>query len=267
MTPGTRLGPYEVLAPIGAGGMGQVWRARDSRLDRTVAIKVLPSDFARDAKLRARLEREAKAVSALSHPNICVLYDVGHEDGVDYLVMEYVDGGTLADRLARGPLPLDPVLRYGMEIAGALDRAHKKGIVHRDLKPENIMITKASAKLLDFGLAKTIELHEEGPLETKSVTEEQVVGTLPYMAPEQLEGGEIDHRVDVFALGCVLYEMIGRPEPLFQTRPGYIPPFVYDVTPDGQRFLVASAMSDAPPEPLTVVLNFDNELRAATSRK
>jgi Tol biopolymer transport system component/predicted Ser/Thr protein kinase len=207
VTAGTRLGPYEVVAPIGAGGMGQVWRASDARLDRMVAIKVLPADFARNAKLRLRLEREAKAISALSHPNICTLYDIGHDDGVDYLVMEYVDGETLAGRLARGPLPLDQVMRYGTEIAGALDVAHKKGIVHRDLKPENIMITRTGAKLLDFGLAKVVEAPQEDPRETTSLTEEQIVGTLPYMAPEQLEGGEIDHRVDLFALGCVLYEM------------------------------------------------------------
>ena len=142
VTAGTRLGPYEVVAPIGAGGMGQVWRASDARLDRTVAIKVLPGDFARNANLRIRLEREARAISALSHPNICTLYDIGHDNGIDYLVMEYVDGETLAGRLARGPLPLDQVLRYGTEIAGALDRAHKKGIVHRDLKPEERVIRK-----------------------------------------------------------------------------------------------------------------------------
>ena len=207
VTAGTRLGPYEVVAPIGAGGMGQVWRARDGRLDRMVAIKVLPGEFARDARLRMRLEREAKAISTLSHPNICTLYDIGHDDGIDYLVMEYVEGETLAGRLARGPLPLDQVLRYGTEIAAALDRAHKKGIVHRDLKPENIMITKTGAKLLDFGLARIAEAPQEDPRATASITEEQIVGTLPYMAPEQLEGGEIDHRVDLFALGCVLYEM------------------------------------------------------------
>src|SRR6266550_222134 len=151
---GTRLGPYEVVAPLGAGGMGEVWRARDTRLDRTVAIKVLPAEFAANAELRLRLEREAKTVSQFNHPHICTLYDVGHENGRDYLVMEYLEGETLADRIDRGPLPLADVIRYGTEIAAALERAHAAGIVHRDLKPGNVMITKTGAKLLDFGLAK-----------------------------------------------------------------------------------------------------------------
>src|SRR5919199_486061 len=147
---GSRLGPYEVISPLGAGGMGEVFKARDTRLERSVAIKVLPAEFAQNAQLRLRFEREAKTISQLSHPNICALYDVGD----NYLVMELLDGETLADRIAKGPLPLDQVIRIGSEIAGALDRAHKAGIVHRDLKPSNVMLTKSGAKLLDFGLAR-----------------------------------------------------------------------------------------------------------------
>src|SRR5437867_5042666 len=150
ITAGTRLGPYEVLAPLGAGGMGEVWKARDTRLDRSVAIKVLPAEFAENAQLKMRFEREAKTISQLNHPHICTLYDVGD----NYLVMELLEGETLADKLAKGPLPLDQVLRYGIEIAEALEKAHKAGVVHRDLKPSNVMITKSGAKLLDFGLAK-----------------------------------------------------------------------------------------------------------------
>ena len=149
ITAGSRLGPYEIVAPLGAGGMGEVWRARDTRLDRSVAIKMLPAEFAQNAQLRLRLEREARAISQLNHPNICTLYDVG--DG--YLVMELVDGESLADRLSKGALPIEQAVRYGIQIAGALDRAHKAGIVHRDLKPGNVMITRSGAKLLDFGLA------------------------------------------------------------------------------------------------------------------
>ncbi|MDQ2970617.1 MAG: serine/threonine protein kinase, partial [Acidobacteriota bacterium] len=147
---GARLGPYEVLAPLGAGGMGEVYRARDTRLGRTVAIKVLP-DRLPSAEARQRFEREAKTISQLSHPHICALYDVGNQDGVEYLVMEYLEGETLSDRVARGSLPLDQVLRYGIEIADALDKAHRQGIVHRDLKPGNVMLTKSGVKLLDFG--------------------------------------------------------------------------------------------------------------------
>jgi len=153
--PGTRLGPYEIVSRIGAGGMGEVYKARDTRLERSVAIKVLPGEFARDAQLRIRFEREAKTISQLSHPNICTLFDVGTENGVEYLVMELLDGESLADRVARGLLPLEQVLRYGIEIAEALEKAHRAGVVHRDLKPGNVMLTKAGAKLLDFGLAKS----------------------------------------------------------------------------------------------------------------
>ncbi|HEU5248900.1 MAG TPA: serine/threonine-protein kinase, partial [Thermoanaerobaculia bacterium] len=153
---GSKLGPYEILSPIGAGGMGEVYRAKDTRLDRTVAVKVLPAHLSSSPESRQRFEREARTISQLSHPHICALYDVGHQDGVDYLVMEYLEGETLADRLAKGPLPLDLTLRYGTEIADALDKAHRHGIVHRDLKPGNVMITKSEVKLLDFGLAKAL---------------------------------------------------------------------------------------------------------------
>jgi hypothetical protein len=203
---GTRLGPYEILAPIGAGGMGEVWRGRDTRLDRSVAIKVLPAGFAQNAQLKVRFEREARAISQLNHPNICTLYDVGDS----YLVMELLDGESLADRLGRGPMPLPDVLKYGAQIAEALDKAHRAGIVHRDLKPGNIMITKTGAKLLDFGLAKSgvgvVSL--DGATEQKPLTQEgTILGTLQYMAPEQLEGDHADTRTDLFALGGVLYEM------------------------------------------------------------
>src|SRR5262245_4494764 len=151
LSAGTRLGPYEIQSPAGSGGMGEVYRARDTRLDRTVAIKVLSEALLRSPGERVRLEREARAISSLSHPHICTLHDIGHQEGVDYLVMEYLEGETLADRLQRGPLPLDQALRYAMEIASALDAAHRRGIVHRDLKPGNVMLTRTGAKLLDFG--------------------------------------------------------------------------------------------------------------------
>lgn len=213
LTPGRRLGPYEIVAPIGAGGMGEVYRARDTRLDRDVAIKVLPAVFAEDAHLRLRFEREAKLVSQLTHPNICTLYDIGRDDGLEYLVMELISGETLADRIARGPLPLSDTLRIGAEVADALSRAHRAGVIHRDLKPSNIMVTKSGPKLLDFGLAKHegagLGAEGSGSLTAqKPITEEgKIVGTFQYMAPEQLEGLPADPRTDIFALGAVLYEM------------------------------------------------------------
>ena len=153
---GTRLGPYEILSPLGAGGMGEVYKARDTRLERTVAVKVLPQRLSSSPEVRQRFEREAKTISQLSHPHICALYDVGREGETEYLVMEYLEGETLSDRLAKGPLPLEATLRYGQEIADALDKAHRQGIVHRDLKPGNVMLTKSGVKLLDFGLAKAM---------------------------------------------------------------------------------------------------------------
>ncbi|MBI5835787.1 MAG: protein kinase [Candidatus Eisenbacteria bacterium] len=214
LLPGTRLGPYEILGPLGAGGMGEVYKARDSRLDRTVAVKVLPEHLSLQPEVRARFEREARAVSSLNHPNICTLHDVGHQDGVDYLVMELVEGETLAARLDRGPLAPAEILRTASEIADALDKAHRGGIVHRDLKPGNIMLTKGGAKLLDFGLARGAGLDAPAGSLTQSPTmsrpltaEGSIVGTFQYMAPEQLEGAEADARTDIFALGVTLYEM------------------------------------------------------------
>jgi predicted Ser/Thr protein kinase len=219
LTSGTRLGPYEIQAPLGAGGMGEVYRARDTRLDREVAIKVLPANLSPDPSLKQRLEREAKAVSKLSHPHICTLHDIGHQDGVDFLVMEYLEGETLEQRLIKGPLSTDQTLCYAAQIADALARAHMLGITHRDLKPSNVMLTKSGAKLMDFGLAK-----QSGPAplqaavtamtmaQSKLTGEGTIVGTFQYMAPEQLEGKEADARTDIFAFGEVIYEMAtGRP--------------------------------------------------------
>jgi serine/threonine protein kinase len=211
---GSRLGPYEILAPIGAGGMGEVYKARDTRLDRTVAIKVLREEST-DADSRQRFQHEARAVAALNHPHICTLFDVGRKDGIDYLVMEHLEGVTLAERLSRGPLLLADALRHAIEIADALDRAHRAGIVHRDLKPGNVMLTPGGVKLLDFGLAKLrrpetpIADHSAARTLTQPLTERgALLGTLPYMAPEQLEGKDADPRTDLFAFGVVLYEML-----------------------------------------------------------
>src|SRR5258707_12916568 len=219
LPPGTKLGPYEIVAQLGAGGMGEVYRARDTRLERDVAVKVLPASLASDANLRQRLEREAKAVSKLSHPHICTLHDIGHQDGVDFLVMELVEGETLEHRLVKGPLPSDQVLRYAAQIADALAKAHKVGITHRDLKPANIMLTKSGAKLMDFGLAKqsgpaplATALTEMTMEQSKLTGEGTIVGTFQYIAPQQLEGKEADARTDIFALGEVIYEMApGKP--------------------------------------------------------
>jgi serine/threonine protein kinase len=210
LVPGSRLGPYEITSRIGEGGMGEVYRAQDTRLDRSVAIKVLSAVLSGNAQLRLRFEREARTISQLNHPNICTLHDVGNEDGTGYLVMELLEGETLADRISRGPLPLPEVLRYGAQIAAGLDRAHRAGIIHRDLKPANIMITKSGAKLLDFGLARTspLQIRHDEETQQKPLTEEgTVLGTFQYMAPEQLEGDTADARTDIFALGVVLYEM------------------------------------------------------------
>src|SRR5215468_2989931 len=233
LAPGKRLGPYEIVAPLGAGGMGEVYRARDTRLDRTVAIKILPVHLSDKPEAKERFEREAKAISSLNHPNICHLYDVGEQDGVSYLVMEYLEGDTLSDRLRKGPLPPDQLLRYGTEICEGLEKAHSSGVVHRDLKPGNIMLTKAGAKLMDFGLAKPL-VEVKAPSSGLSATlqsawdparavregagaasaaapltaEGMVIGTFQYMSPEQVEGKEADTRSDIFSLGAVLYEMV-----------------------------------------------------------
>ena len=211
---GTSLGPYQILSPLGAGGMGEVYKATDTRLDRTVAIKVLPEHVANDPDLKQRFEREARTVAALNHPHICTLYDIGKEGEIDFLVMEYLDGQTLAQRLEKGALPLDQALTVAIEIADALDKAHRQGIVHRDLKPANIMLTKAGAKLLDFGLAKLKPADQVGGLSAMATQsagltgEGKILGTLQYMAPEQLEGKEADHRTDIFAFGATVYEMV-----------------------------------------------------------
>jgi len=222
LTPGSRLGPYEIVAPIGAGGMGEVYRARDTRLGRDVAIKVLPQHLSGDPARRERFEREARAVSALNHPHICTLHDIGSQDGVDFLVMEHIEGETLAARLLKGPLPIDQVLRHAVEIADALDRAHRHGVVHRDLKPHNVMLTRSGAKLLDFGLAKLREERDGAagapavpgsggsllPTATRNLTTAgTLLGTFQYMAPEQLEGKEADARTDIFTFGALVYEM------------------------------------------------------------
>src|ERR1700682_4865969 len=212
---GTRLGPYEILTAIGAGGMGEVYRARDTRLDRIVAIKVLPTHLADRSELRERFEREARTIASLNHPHICPLFDIGQQDGIDYLVMEYLEGETLAQRLLKGPLPLEQVLQYAIEIADALDKAHRKGVTHRDLKPGNIMLTKTGTKLLDFGLAKlkqevapaNVQLSQLPTANDPLTAQGTILGTLQYMAPEQLEGKEVDARTDIFAFGVVVYEM------------------------------------------------------------
>jgi eukaryotic-like serine/threonine-protein kinase len=226
---GAKLGPYEILSPLGAGGMGEVYRARDTRLDRTVAIKVLNSQLVANAELRARFEREARIVSQLQHSNICVLHDVGHESDTDFLVMEYLEGESLADRLKRGPLPQAELLRIAVQIADALEKAHRAGVVHRDLKPGNVMLTKLGAKLLDFGLAKPVSanpasgargsgsasvlaaaLTQTSPTATPGTALSAagaVIGTVQYMSPEQIQGLEADARSDIFAFGGLLFEM------------------------------------------------------------
>src|SRR4029077_14883922 len=218
----SRLGPYEIIAAIGAGGMGEVYRARDTRLDRCVAIKVLPSHLSCDPELKGRFEREARTLSSVTHPNICHLYDVGSQSGIDFLVMELLEGETLSHRLQKGPLPLNDLLKIAVEVTDPLAKSHRLGLVHRDLKPSNIMLTKTGAKLMDFGLAKpaagdlfpgpapspvgetlTTLRSPASPLTSAGA----IVGTLQYMSPEQIEGKEADARSDIFALGAVLYEM------------------------------------------------------------
>jgi eukaryotic-like serine/threonine-protein kinase len=244
LSSGVRLGPYEILDALGAGGMGEVYRARDTRLDRTVAIKILPEQLSSDPTRKERFEREAKTISSLNHPHICVLHDVGSQDGISYLVMECVEGETLAKRLEKGPLPLEQVLKYGMQIADALDKAHRSGVVHRDLKPGNIMLTSSGAKLLDFGLAKPVAALTSVATLTAAVTQSSpmteqgaIVGTFQYMSPEQVEGKELDGRSDIFSLGAVLYEMLTG-QRAFQGK---------------SQLSVASAILEKEPAPITVV--------------
>jgi serine/threonine protein kinase/Tol biopolymer transport system component len=251
LTPGTKLGPYEIQSPLGAGGMGEVYRARDTRLDRVVAIKILPTNLSLNPEFKQRFDREARTISSLSHPHICQLFDVGSQDGTDFLVMEFLDGETLADRLRRGALPFPELLKIGMEVAAALEVAHRAGIVHRDLKPSNIMLTKAGTKLMDFGLAKPATLGTAGsgsaPLLSAARTMSgptpvspltvagSVVGTIQYMSPEQIEGKEADARSDIFAFGAVLYEM-AMGKRAFEGR---------------SQISVASAILEKDPEPVS----------------
>jgi serine/threonine protein kinase len=233
---GARLGPFEILAPLGAGGMGEVYRARDTRLDRPVAIKLLPSDLLNAPGRRVeRFRREARAIARITHQHICTLYDVGEDGPAIFLVMELVDGVTLATRLADGPLPLALALRVAIQIAEALDHAHRHGVVHRDLKPSNVMLTRDSVKLLDFGLATLTERDEEAPIDTtvSELTEVgSIAGTAPYMAPEQIEGRDVDGRTDIFALGVVLFEMISGRRPF---------------AADGRAALMAAIVAAEPP--------------------
>jgi serine/threonine protein kinase len=211
LEPGARLGPYVIAGEVGAGGMGEVYRARDMRLDRTVAIKVLPSAVSRDANVRQRFVREARAISSFSHPHVCQLYDIGSEGDVDYLVMEFLEGQSLADRLLRGALPLNEALRYAIELAKGLDAAHRLGIIHRDLKPGNVMLTRSGVKLVDFGLAAetaAAEASRETTMQAPLTAEGAIVGTLQYMSPEQIEGKQLDQRSDIFSFGAVVYEMV-----------------------------------------------------------
>jgi len=244
LAPGTHLGPYEILDPLGAGGMGEVYRARDTRLDRTVAIKILPAQFSSDPVRKQRFEREAKTISSLNHPHICVLHDVGSQDGIAYLVMECVEGETLATCLEKGSLPLEQVLKFGMQIADALDKAHRSGVVHRDLKPGNIMLTSTGAKLLDFGLAKPVAALSNVATLTAAVTQStpmteqgSIIGTYQYMSPEQIEGKDLDGRSDIFSLGAVLYEMVTG-QRAFQGK---------------SQLSVASAILEKDPTPISTV--------------
>jgi eukaryotic-like serine/threonine-protein kinase len=255
---GTKLGPYEIQSPLGAGGMGEVYRARDTRLDRTVAVKILPSHLSENPEAKQRFEREARAISSLNHPHICVLHDVGSQDGTSFLVMEYLQGESLEARLRKGPLPLKQALEVGIQICEALEKAHRAGIVHRDLKPGNIMLTAAGAKLLDFGLAKpamatlaqplsgqgqltpstpTMNLSALTPAAGTLTQHGTIVGTFQFMAPEVLQGREADARSDIFAFGCVLFEMITRRR-AFEGK---------------SQLSVASAILEKEPEPISTL--------------
>jgi eukaryotic-like serine/threonine-protein kinase len=242
LAPGTQLGPYEITTPLGAGGMGEVYRARDTRLERSVAIKILPEQLCKDPTRKQRFEREAKTISSLNHPHICTLHDIGSQDGIDYLVMECVEGETLARRLEKGPLQLEQVLKYGAQIADALDKAHRAGIVHRDLKPGNIMLTAGGTKLLDFGLAKpavatSLATMTAMKVESPVTQEGTIVGTYQYMSPEQVEGKELDGRSDIFSMGAVLYEMLTG-QRAFEGK---------------TQLSVASAILEKEPSPIAVV--------------
>ena len=282
LTPGTKLGPYEIIAQLGAGGMGEVYRALDTRLDREVAIKVLPEGLSSDIALKQRLEREAKAVSKLSHPHICTLHDIGHQDGIDFLVMEYLEGETIEHRLLKGSLPPNHTLRYATQVAEALAKAHKLGITHRDLKPANVMLTKSGAKLMDFGLAKQSgaaslanALTEMTAEEAKLTSDGMIVGTFQYMAPEQLEGKEADARTDIFAFGELIYEMAtGKPAFSAKSRASLIaailtsepPPItqLQPLTPLGLERVVKRCLAKDPEERWQSASDLASELQWIT---
>jgi serine/threonine protein kinase len=255
---GSKLGPYEILALIGAGGMGEVYRAKDTRLERSVAVKILPAHFSSKADLRERFEREARAVSSLNHPNICTLHDVGHQEGVDYLVMELIDGESLTSRIAKGPLPTDQALRIASEIASALDRAHRSGIVHRDLKPGNIMLVGDFVKLLDFGVAKS-ETYDDVITHVG-----MMIGTPTYMAPEAISGDTSDPRTDLYALGCIIYELLTGTSPFaaptvaatfarqLEGDPPELPEHIPIPLRDLVSALLAKSPADRPPSAISV---------------
>jgi serine/threonine protein kinase len=276
---GTKLGPYEILSQLGAGGMGEVYKATDTRLNRTVAIKVLPANLSADAERRHRFEREAQTIAALNHPNICTLHDVGREGDIDFLVMEHLEGETLAARLEQGPLPLDDALKVAIAVADALDKAHGQGVTHRDLKPGNIMLTPSGAKLLDFGLAKLqqqAKASESGAVISaagvNTTAPGMILGTMQYMAPEQLEGKEADARTDIFAFGAVLFEMVAgrkafegkshahliaaiisaRPDPISNAQPR---------VPAALDFLVARCLEKDPEQRLQTATDLVAKLR------
>jgi eukaryotic-like serine/threonine-protein kinase len=245
LTPGARLGPYEIVSPLGAGGMGTVYRARDTRLGRTVAIKVLHPDTAADLDRRTRFEREARLLSALSHPRVCAFYDIGQQNGFDFLVMEHLEGETLAARLERGPLPIDDALEIGAQIAAGLHEAHRTGITHRDLKPANVMLTRTGARLLDFGLARLRPAAASATSITGTVltAEHTLVGTIPYMSPEQLRGADVDSRSDIFSLGVVLYEALTGKRPFNGDAPASIMAGILERDPPG----LSTDLPGAPP--------------------
>jgi Tol biopolymer transport system component len=276
LSKGNKLGPYEIIEQAGVGGMGEVYKATDTRLDRTVAIKILPAQVADNAQLRERFDREAKAISSLNHAHICTLYDVGHENGTDYLVMEFLEGETLSQRLSRGPIPYEEVLQIAIQIISGLDAAHQQGLIHRDLKPGNVVLTKEGAKLLDFGLAK-IQLGEADgqPAITRTTPltgANTIVGTIQYMAPEQLEGKEADARSDIFAFGAVLYEMVTGKRAfeggssatliaaIMEREPASISAIMPDTPPLFER-LVAKCLSKDPRKRWQSASDLSDELR------